>query len=119
MLDRCCGLVNVSSTPTDLFVRRSSKTARLRTWSANSVEVRPSSGREERWVATSCELVVVRRACGLVMVRISRELVMAGFLFVVLGGDCVDLVDVGSEGGSSDAEHSASVGGRALPDEPV
>src|SRR5215210_3129820 len=44
-LARCWGLVNVSSTPADGSVRRSSKTARLRTRSAPRAPVRPSNRR--------------------------------------------------------------------------
>src|ERR687898_852497 len=42
-LERCCGLVNVSSTPADASTRRSSKTARLRIRSVSRAPVRPSS----------------------------------------------------------------------------
>jgi hypothetical protein len=73
MLDRCCGLVNVSSTPVDSSVRRSSNTARLRTCSANSAEVRRSRLREVPSAATSCgvaDLLIVRISWVLVMVRL-------------------------------------------------
>src|SRR3954471_3501912 len=53
-LVRCCGLVNVSSTPADGSIRRSSKTARLRISSAKRALVRPTSspagGPEGRWM---------------------------------------------------------------------
>ena len=53
-LARCCGLVNVSSTPADGSTRRSSKTARLRTRSASSAPVRPSSSRAGRAEGLRC-----------------------------------------------------------------